>query len=1463
MVSQARKRALRRLAAGLLLLPAMTGTGTTLWAQTAPMPAAPMQLRPASDKVTAKAYLKEGRRYLLAGDLATARAYALAADQYLGKWDFWQEDTPKKLLDDIAATPGDDMQPVNATKVARAAGDTPELPPTGSGEAKAGASASKVQFPKDARALVRMGREALEKGNIDLAAECAKRAAAIPTRWGVFEYTPEKLQAAVNSARAEKARREGRQVAAPTAKPQPPVPPKPVAEVAQKTDGQGTPYSQWHVVDPSSDRLAAGGTAKATSIPSASPVASQTKGTSVAGKSVTQDAPKAKASSDQNTPLLPPPAPSPIEAASKPATSDLVPVGGIKSEPSNVSPAKAQAQALLTECRSLEKANKLAAARAKALEAQKLGATFLPEEDSPEKALMDISQKAAGQINSYVDQAMQLVASQPTAENIAQAEVMLQQSRDFAQRMGFDTAGIDAKLAWVKTAARRDSVATAAANHQPNVDESKRAQGQEMLEKARLEMKNGQFEMARQLAEAVFAGGYDLQNEASALLRTIETEQRNRAVAQAHSGYDAGLAALQQGNPAQALAIFRQVDASLLTVDKQKMLREHMDSATAQIAAKNTTPPAEGVRPVRGEPSAMLPPVGAPSADAQAGNARAGSGGKTILPATPMNPAMPGEANNLAAETRALQQIEFQRLRTEGLKVQREAQARFTRGETDAAIQLLTEHLTRLKEAPLDPKDRQTLQQSIEYRLQTFKVLKIQRDAETSFATRQQQKAKQFADKAAEREARFKQTAELMKQYNQLMEEKKYADAEVIALKAQELDPDSDVIATAVNIAKMAKRHANWNKLQKDKEEFALGALNSTEKLGPHLDVDDPVRFNEERARNWRERGNGNLESRRLKSEREREIERKLSTPVTVDFNNVAVREAIAQLSKYLDMNFVLDGVEELKAEGLNPDTPVSLSVKAVPLKSVLNLLLKQAKMTYVIADDVVQIVSEKKARGKLKQVIYPVADLVVPVDNYTMPNALNLVNLLEQHHQRNNQGYNLTAGAFQPQMGLRNGVPAGRLSTVPGSGDAPTIGDVLPPSAMGNGTQNLSMGKNTIEDVLIKLVTNTIQPHTWQDVGGAGTIDYFPIGMALVVNQFEDVQEQIADLLDQLRRLQDVEVAIEVRIVSVSESFFERIGMDFSMNIKTDHATKNFEPQLTTGQFKPAGYLNDPSPRGVIAGITPAGTFTGDLDIPLKSQSFNMAIPTFGGFPNQPGMNGGLSLGLAFLNDIQVFMFMEAAQGDRRFNVMQAPKLTAFNGASANITLSDVQFFVTDLQVFNVNGQLVFRPVNTPFPTNGQFPSISLNLQPVVSADRRYVRINMNPQMYTLSSTIVPLFPVTAFITPTYEGGFLGQPIPFTQYIQQPIFNIMSVQTTVSVPDGGTVVLGGLKTLSEGRNEFGPPILSKIPYLNRLFRNTGYGREAQNTLILVTPRIIINREEAERQVGEPQDFNVPGAGAP
>ena len=81
---------------------------------------------------------------------------------------------------------------------------------------------------------------------------------------------------------------------------------------------------------------------------------------------------------------------------------------------------------------------------------------------------------------------------------------------------------------------------------------------------------------------------------------------------------------------------------------------------------------------------------------------------------------------------------------------------------------------------------------------------------------------------------------------------------------------------------------------------------------------------------------------------------------------------------------------------------------------------------------------------------------------------------------------------------------------------------------------------------------------------------------------------------------------------------------------------------------------------------------------------------------------------------------------------------------------------------------------------------------------------------------------------------------------VQQPVVEQVTVLTTVSVPDGGTVLLGGVKRLKEGRYMSGVPILNKIPYVSRLFKNTGVGRETESLMLMVTPRIIIQEEEEE-----------------
>jgi type II secretory pathway component GspD/PulD (secretin) len=83
---------------------------------------------------------------------------------------------------------------------------------------------------------------------------------------------------------------------------------------------------------------------------------------------------------------------------------------------------------------------------------------------------------------------------------------------------------------------------------------------------------------------------------------------------------------------------------------------------------------------------------------------------------------------------------------------------------------------------------------------------------------------------------------------------------------------------------------------------------------------------------------------------------------------------------------------------------------------------------------------------------------------------------------------------------------------------------------------------------------------------------------------------------------------------------------------------------------------------------------------------------------------------------------------------------------------------------------------------------------------------------------------------------------------IQQPIVQRTQIATTVSVPDGGTLLLGGQTLAGEIEREAGVPVLSKIPFLKRLFTNRSTAKDEQVLLILVKPTIVIQREQEQRQ---------------
>ena len=94
--------------------------------------------------------------------------------------------------------------------------------------------------------------------------------------------------------------------------------------------------------------------------------------------------------------------------------------------------------------------------------------------------------------------------------------------------------------------------------------------------------------------------------------------------------------------------------------------------------------------------------------------------------------------------------------------------------------------------------------------------------------------------------------------------------------------------------------------------------------------------------------------------------------------------------------------------------------------------------------------------------------------------------------------------------------------------------------------------------------------------------------------------------------------------------------------------------------------------------------------------------------------------------------------------------------------------------------------------------------------------------------------------------GGGFGGGAANQAFLQLPTLSTQRVQTTVSVPDGGTLLIGGQKLASEAEVEAGVPILSKIPILKRLYSSRSMVKDEQTLLVLIKPKILIQSEQEE-----------------
>ncbi len=593
---------------------------------------------------------------------------------------------------------------------------------------------------------------------------------------------------------------------------------------------------------------------------------------------------------------------------------------------------------------------------------------------------------------------------------------------------------------------------------------------------------------------------------------------------------------------------------------------------------------------------------------------------------------------------------------------------------------------------------------------------------------------------------------------------------------------------------------------------------------------------------------------------------------IPADFEGHSFGDVIAFLGTVTGENVYADW-KALEFIGVRPDDAVTLQLAEVSAATVIDRVLEQVgdgmdRPEWAIQDGIVTISSEAALRKNTVTVVYDIRDMLFQVPYFGNAPELELATAMAQ----------TTASMTTVNAGASGGLGGG--SNRGRGGDGAGGGIFTDP-----GEEQPRVSRDELVDQIVAVVQDNVDPEGWRDMGGdTGTLMELN-GNLIITNTLRN-HRQIEGLLAQLREIRALQINVEGRFLAVQTAWFEQIGVDLDLYFNTNNTVR--QQQLLADPlghlsdfFNGDGTLRDPLIYGSLNqtpntgvppfinqnsfgtafgvpvdtngdGIPDSITYaqTGPVGPPIRAtqgwapigfvqDSLGLVgtIADLSGFGEAVmAANPALAVGIQFLDDVQVDLLIQATQADRRSVVLTSPRLTFFNGQRAWTAVADQVAFVSALVPIIGDAAAAFQPI-PGVVSDG----VVLDVEGVISADRRYVTM-------TVIISVSKIVNIREFETQGAVGGTgqIGGGGTFTATIELPEVEVALVQTTVSVPDKGTVLLGGQRLVEEVEVEAGVPILSKIPFINRFFTNRLTSREEATLLVLIRPEIIIQQENED-----------------
>ena len=738
--------------------------------------------------------------------------------------------------------------------------------------------------------------------------------------------------------------------------------------------------------------------------------------------------------------------------------------------------------------------------------------------------------------------------------------------------------------------------------------------------------------------------------------------------------------------------------------------------------------------------------------------------------------------------------------------------------------------------------------------------------------------ASEMAERRKEQESQFvKQKVNiLIDQAKALYEMGEYEKAETLAGKVLEQDPSNATAHTIEATARDRKHTKTWAWIKDETDEQHLRSKEKADRMNiPHAEY---VIYPE----NWKEIAQRSSDTARKRTEEpwKQDLRKRLQKKVSFEFIDTPLDEALQFLNSLTKANIILD--PKVVTEGAGK-APITLKVGDMDMETALKWILRLANLEFDLRNQAVYITTKANLASSVELEIYDVRDLTSDITDFPGPR-------IELGVVGGAGGSPFNAPVAQPQLKAPDlqALIAERL--LPGDFQDPST------SITESGGKLVVMQRPEVHEKIQAILRSFRETQTIQVLTQVRFID-------VAVGFLEDIGVNFQGLDSPTQGSALTAGGVPIALANavapgalpLARTAFETFRRLFPVggggaagSLRGANEDSNVIWTQSNGQYNAPQFLGA---AGTVNGAAYVNNFLqprldnnfpqGQANASVGARRQWQGLKLFQGMtsnivntlqgagplqgqlssPDNPTANQGALFQFRIFGALQTSAVVHALRKDQNSDTLLAPRLMQLNNQVAHVMVAEQRSYISD---YDVSGA-VFDPVIRSF-----LVGVTLEVKPTVSHDRKYVTLNLRPGSATFEG-IETVFikipdgqPGSGGPSGNANGGSnSGKPgAPVNEDtdahnasilnairlpIELPTIELRAVNTTVTLPDNGTLLFSGMIHDRKIDTKSGVPLFSDLPVIGRLFSTNLKQRERRNLLILVNSKIVLFDEEEEK----------------